>query len=86
MQMDELIKSTLQLIQGSITILVLVCIDIPLKMVLSIVFFLLGIICSLLYPLTRKLVCPRCVGLAYEYLTTGDLIAARIYKAWNIED
>lgn len=83
--MEELLKATQEMVQGAITILVLVCIDIPLKLALCIIFFILGVICSILYPITRKLVCPRCVGLAYDYTTTDKLIAVKVLKAWSDE-
>ena len=82
--MDQILNTIHQTIAVIVAIIAVLLIDVPLKVLLCLFFIVLGLVCSIFYPITKRLVCPRWMDTAYEYATTTTkLLAARIYWAWK---
>lgn len=66
-----------------VTITVLICIDLPCKVLAVVFLIVLAIIVALFYPLFKKFKClPNFVDTIYDYGCSLDLIAKKVYKEW----
>lgn len=65
------------------TLITLILVDLPLKVVGFVLILIIGLICSILYPLVKKVACPV-YGLEtmYNYVTTRQLISKYVYDLW----
>lgn len=61
----------------------LVLIDFPLKAILCILFFVLGIICCIFYPLRKLFEFPNWVGDLYGYATGHIWLSEKISDLWR---
>lgn len=82
--MDQILNTIHQTIAVIVAIIAVLFIDVPLKVLLCSFFIVLGLVFSIFYPITKKLVCPRWMDTVYEYTTNNTKwLAARIYWAWK---
>lgn len=82
--MDQILNTIHQTIAVIVAIVAIFLIDVPLKALLCLFFIVLGLVCSIFYPITKRLVCPRWMDTAYNYATSStQWLAARIYWAWK---
>ena len=66
------------------TLVTLICIDLPLKIILCVLILIVGLVSAIFYPLVRRVVFPGWFGTLYDYATTIKyLIAKLVYKAWR---
>lgn len=76
----------LDLIHKSIALFVaftvLICIDLPCKILSWVFMFTLVCVCSIIYPLIKHHTLPNFVDIIYDYSCSSDLIAKRVYKEW----
>lgn len=56
-------------------------IELPVKILLILVFLILGILVSLFYPLVKRIVFPRWMDIIYDYAADFDFWFAK--KVWN---
>lgn len=61
----------------------LICVDLPLKVILCIMFLILGFFLALIYPLVKNTCGPDWIGRLYDYATTRETIALKIWKMWQ---
>jgi hypothetical protein len=62
---------------------VLICIDLPCKVLAVIFLIVLAIIVALFYPLFKKIkYMPNFVDAIYDYGNSSNLIAKKVYKEW----
>lgn len=71
------IHSAIEIIVGIISLMV---IDLPLKFISCIVITIAGIVMYVLYPITKKIPCPKWVKRWIEYSTSTET-----FLAWHIE-
>lgn len=71
------IHSAIEIIVGMISLMV---IDLPLKFISCIVITIAGIVVYVLYPITKKIPCPKWVKRWIEYSTSSET-----FLAWHIE-
>lgn len=71
------IHSAIEVIVGILTLMV---IDLPLKFISCIVITVAGIVVYVLYPITKKIPCPKWVKSWIEYSTSSET-----FLAWYIE-
>ena len=81
-------KKILDFIHGfflwTFTLITLICIDLPLKIILYILILALGLVFAILYPLTKRVEFPRGFYVIYDYATTKKyLLAKYVYKLWR---
>ena len=82
--MEKILDFIHNFIKWTFTLITLVLIDLPLKVVSCILIIALGIIFSLIYPLIKKIEAPTWVEYIYGYATQKKvLIAKLIYKLWK---
>lgn len=61
----------------------LLLLDIPLKIILCVLFLILALVLSIFYPITKNLSGPEWLADVYEYASTRQLIATYVWKCWN---
>ena len=61
----------------------LICIDLPLKLILCIIFLILGLFLAFIYPLVKNTCGPDWIGKLYDYATTRATIAAKVWEMWK---
>lgn len=61
----------------------LVCIDIPLKLILCIIFLILGFFLALIYPLVKNACIPNWIGRLYDYTTTRETLSFKVWEMWK---
>ena len=81
-------KKILDFIHGFIlwtfSLITLICIDLPLKIILWVLILLLGLVVSIFYPLIKRIELPSCVEVVYEFATTKKyLISKHVYRLWR---
>ena len=82
--MDQILNTIHQTIAVIVAIIAVLFIDVPLKVLLCLFFIVLGLVCSIFYPIVKRLVCPRWMDTAYTYATNNTKwLAARMYLAWK---
>jgi hypothetical protein len=66
------------------TLITLLCIDLPLKIILWVLILLLGLVVSIFYPLVKRIEFPTCIEVVYDYATTKkNLISKHVYRLWQ---
>lgn len=82
--MEKILDFIHNFIKWTLTLITLVLIDLPLKVVSCIVILICGVIWSLIYPLVKKLDTPTWIEYIYGYATQEDVLIAKfIYKLWK---
>lgn len=76
----------LDLIHKSIALFVaftvLICIDLPLKLVGLIFLLSLAILISIFYPIFKRIGLPNFIDSIYDYVTSKQTIAYLTYQEW----
>ena len=80
--MEKILTFIQRTIACLFTAITCILVDIPLKIVLVVLFLVFGIIASIFYPLMKKVTLPNWVDNAYDYLTHRRLIAKKVFKLW----
>lgn len=60
-----------------------ICIDIPLKLILCIIFLILGFFIALIYPLVKHTCGPDWLVSLYNYATTRKALACKVWEMWK---
>lgn len=82
--MDKILDFIHGFILWTFTLITLICIDLPLKIILWVLILLLGLVVSIFYPLIKRIEFPSCVEVVYDYATTKkNLISKRVYRLWQ---
>lgn len=61
----------------------LVCIDLPLKLILCIIFLIIGFLLALIYPLVKNTCGPDWIGRLYDYATTRETLSYKVWEMWK---
>lgn len=80
--MEKIFTCVHTVIRSIITLFAFICIDIPLKAILFLVFICLGILLSIIYPISKNWTASDWVGSLYDYLTKG-CIAVKVWNLWK---
>lgn len=82
--MNKVLNFILAMIAWIVTIVTFICLDIPLKILAILFILLLGIVCAILYPLTKNFYAPTWLGTIFDYSAKPKmLIAKKVYKLWT---
>lgn len=81
-------KKILDFIHGFIlwtfTLITLICIDLPLKIILCVLIIALGLVFAIFYPLVKRIEFPGWFYAIYDYTTTRKyLITKSVHKLWR---
>lgn len=81
-------KKILDFIHGfflwAFTLITLICIDLPLKIILCVLILALGLVSAIFYPLIKRVEFPGWFYAVYDYATKRKyLISKSVYKAWR---
>ena len=65
------------------TLITLICVDLPLKVIGCVLILIIGLICAIFHPLVKKIARPVCgLSTLYSYVTTQKLISKHVYNLW----
>ena len=82
--MNKVLNAILKIVAWIVTILTFICLDIPLKLLAILFILLVGIVCSIFYPLTRNLCAPMWFETIFDYSAKPKmLISKKVYKLWT---
>lgn len=82
--MEKILDFIHNFIKWAFTLITLLLIDLPLKVISCVLILILGIIWSLIYPLVKKIEAPTWIGYIYGYATRKKvLISKLIYNLWE---
>lgn len=81
-------KKILDFIHGfflwTFTLITLIGIDLPLKIILCVLILVLGLVFAIFYPLIKRIEFPEWFYVIYDYATTKKYLLARsVYKLWQ---
>lgn len=81
-------KKILDFIHGfflwTFTLITLVFIDFPLKIILCILILILGLVSAIIYPLIKWVEFPEWFDVIYDYVTSRKYLLARyVLKLWE---
>ena len=66
------------------TLITLICIDLPLKIILCVLILALGLVFAIFYPLVKRVMFPGWFYAVYDYATKRKYsISKLVYKAWQ---
>jgi hypothetical protein len=66
------------------TLITLICIDLPLKIILCVLILVLGLVSAIFYPLIKRVEFPGWFYAIYDYATTKKYLLARsVHKLWQ---
>lgn len=66
------------------TLITLICIDLPLKIILCVLILVLGVVSAIFYPLIKRVELPGWLYVIYDYATKRKyLISKSVYRAWR---
>lgn len=80
--MEKIFTCVHTVIRSINTLLAFICVDIPLKAILFLVFVCLGILSSIIYPISKNWIAPDWVESLYDYLTK-EFIAVKVWNLWE---
>ena len=82
--MSKILNLIHKLCRFVITITVFICIDIPVKLLLCLIFLILGSIVAISYPIWKNLESPEWISNLYDYATNLKYsLAKQVYAAWS---
>lgn len=82
--MNTLINLIFAIIRWIFVIVTFVCIDLPCKIILALLFIILAGLCSIFYPLIKNVEGPQWLCDAWDYTSSWkNLIAKKVYRAWS---
>ena len=81
-------KKILDFIHGfflwTFTLITLICIDLPLKIILWVLILALGLVSAIFYPLVKRVVFPIWFDTIYDYATKRKyLLTKYVHKLWR---
>lgn len=76
----KIIHLLVAVFNASITLLF---VDLPLKLVLCIIFLILGFFLALIYPLVKNACVPDWIGRLYDYATTRETLSYKVWEMWK---
>lgn len=83
--MEKILYFIHEFVKWIFTIIVLILIDLPLKLISCIIILICGIIWSVIYPLIKNINTPIWIAYIYAYATKRDvLISKLIYNLWKL--
>lgn len=66
------------------TLITLICVDLPLKVIGCILILIVGLVCSIFYPLVKGIEYPVWFETIYVYVTNKKkLLSKYVYKLWR---
>ena len=66
------------------TLITLICIDLPLKIILCVLILALGLVSAIFYPLIKRVEFPGWFYVIYDYATIRkNLLSKTVYKLWQ---
>ena len=66
------------------TLINLICIDLPLKIILCLLILVLGLVSAIIYPLIKRIEFPEWFDVIYDYATSRKYLLARyVLKLWE---
>ena len=66
------------------TLITLICIDLPLKIILCVLILVLGLVSAIFYPLIKRVEFPGWFCAIYDYATTRKhLLSKSVHKLWR---
>ena len=81
--MNKVLNFILAVITWIVTFVTFICLDIPLKILAILFILLVGIICAIIYPLTKHFCAPRWFEVIFDYSAKPKmLIAKKVRKLW----
>lgn len=82
--MEKILDFIHNVIKWIFTLITLILIDLPLKVICCILILILGLIWSTIYPLVKNINTPIWIAYIYAYATKRDvLISKLIYNLWK---
>lgn len=81
--MDTILKFVHLFVAFFNAFVTLVFIDLPLKVILCIMFLILGFFLALIYPLVKNTCDPDWIGRLYDYATTRNTLASKVWEVWK---
>lgn len=82
--MDKILNFIHGFFLWTFTLITLICIDLPLKIVLCVLILILGLISVIFYPLIKRVEFPGWFYVIYDYATTRKYLLTRlVHKAWQ---
>ena len=82
--MNKILDLMHKLCRFVITITAFICIDIPVKLLLCLIFLILGFIVAISYPIWKNLEGPEWISNIYDYATNFKCsLAKQVYTAWS---
>lgn len=83
--MDQILDFIHGFIKWTFTLITLVVLDLPLKVICCILILIIGLIWSIIYPLVKKINAPIWIEYIYAYATRKDVLISKvIYKLWKL--
>jgi hypothetical protein len=66
------------------TLITLLCIDLPLKIILCVLILVLGVVSAIFYPLIKRVEFPGWLYAIYDYATTRKYALSKsVHKLWR---
>ena len=66
------------------TLITLLCIDLPLKIILCVLILVLGVVSAIFYPLIKRVEFPGWFYVIYDYATTRKYSLSKlVHKLWR---
>jgi hypothetical protein len=82
--MDKILNFIHGFFLWTFTLITLICIDLPLKIILCVLILVLGLVSAVFYPLIKQIELPSCIEVVYDYATTKKYLLARsVHKLWQ---
>lgn len=80
--MEKILNFIHKLCSLAMATLVFLCLDVPLKVLAVLFILIVGFLAALLVPIAKRTTLPNWVGTVYDYATTWDLLAIKVYHLW----
>jgi hypothetical protein len=82
--MDKILNFIHGFFWWTFTLITLICIDLPLKIILCVLILVLGLVSAIFYPLIKRVEFPGWFYVIYDYATTKKYLLARsVHKLWQ---
>ena len=82
--MNKVLNFILAFIAWVVTTVTFICLDVPLKIAAIIFILLVGTLCAILYPLTKRFCAPRWFEVIFDYSAKPKmLISKKVYELWT---
>ena len=82
--MDKILDFIHGFILWTFTLITLLCVDLPLKIILCVLILIIGLVASVIYPLIKWIELPGWFDVIYDYATSRKYLLARyVLKLWE---